>query len=368
LGERRKEMKRITLVLIVPMVLGLGCIREKGGDLSKIIFMIGEVTKNNAAVQIGDPVHERDVIRTGADSFCDIKIGESLIRVKQNTRVLMSSLVRKGAAENISIDLGVGKLLCKPKKLLKSESFLIKTPTAIAGVRGTQFTVEADANSTSRIKVFEGHVKVAKRIRYLDPSISEVLKMAPEVNKDEKVIITKPEVEKTEKLVDWILDSEPAKSDEAAVRLVLKRAGGDIVAGKEDIKKFSVADYAKDNREIIAVKEKPVEVIRQIKKVIKIEKEAPKPQGRILITRYEVFFIKNGKVEWEGKVVEDPVKSNDRLYIASGDYVFCASVDGPVLWRKKLENEGRIRIVENKLVVETKGEEIRLDLNTGDRR
>jgi len=39
-----------------------------------------------------------------------------------------------------------------------------------------------------------------------------------------------------------------------------------------------------------------------------------------------------------------------------------------VLWRKKFENEGRIRIVENKLVVETKGEEIRLDLNTGDRR
>jgi hypothetical protein len=326
------------------------------------------VTKNNTAVQIGDPVHEKDVIRTGADSFCDVKIGESLIRIKQNTRVLMSGLIRKEEAENVSIDLGAGKLLCKPKKLLKSESFLIRTPTAIAGVRGTQFTVEADANSTSRIKVFEGHVKVAKRIRYLDPKANELLKIAPEVNRDEKVVITKAEVEKTEKLVDWILDSESGKGDEAAMRQVLKRAGNNIVAGKEDIKKFSVADFEKDNKEIIAVKEKPAEVIRQIKKAIKIEKEAPKPEGRILITRYEVFFIKNGKVEWEGKIVEDPVKSNDRLYIASGDYVFCASVDGPVLWKKKLENDGRARILDNDLVVEANGEKIRLDLNTGDRR
>ena len=68
-------MKSLALFLVIPLAAALGCVKEKGDEHSTIIFMIGEVTKNNAAAQIGDPVNERDMIQTGADSFCDIKIG-----------------------------------------------------------------------------------------------------------------------------------------------------------------------------------------------------------------------------------------------------------------------------------------------------
>ena len=86
----------------------------------------------------------------------------------QKTKVVLATLIRQGGIESTTVDLDSGKMLCKPKKLIKSESFMVKTPTAVAGVRGTQFTVEADTNGTSRIKVFEGSVKVAKRVKELE--------------------------------------------------------------------------------------------------------------------------------------------------------------------------------------------------------
>jgi hypothetical protein len=332
-----------------------------------ITFMIGDVKKNNVAVQIGDILKEKDTIQTGTDSFCDIKIGDSLIRVKQKTKIVLSTLMRLGGLDNTTMELGSGKILCKPKKLLKSETFLVKTPTAVAGVRGTQFIVEADANGTSRIKVFDGKVKVARRIKELDASIDKVLSLAPDVNKQEKVIITKEDVAKTEAIVSKIMKAESAKGTEAAVAEVIKKEGKNIVAGRKNIEKFAVRDFEKDNKEIIEVKQKPVEVIKEISKVIKQEKEEPKPNGRLLITRFEVYFIKNGTVEWEGKVVEEPIKQADKLYIASGEYVFCASVDGPVIWRKQINNEGRLRVRENMLIVSAQGRETKLDLKTGEK-
>jgi hypothetical protein len=359
-------MKRLALLPIVALMIAQGCAGEKIDERSLIIFFIGDVKKNKAVVQIGDLVKEKDLIQTGADSFCDIKIGESLVRIKQNTKVLMSALVKKGAVETTSIDLDSGKLLCKPKKLMRSESFLIKTPTAVAGVRGTQFTVETDAERTSRIKVFEGQVKVVKRIKNLEGRVDELLNEAPAIDKNEKITITKLDVEKTEKLVDRIMEAESGRGDKAAFEAVINRAGKDIFASQKDVRKFSVEDFAKDNKEIIDVKEKSPEVVKKINTEIKKEKETPQPAGRLLVTKYEVYFIKDGRVDWEGTVVEEPKKLNDRLYIASGEYIFCSSLNGPVLWRKKLENEGRLLIRDNKLIVPVKGREMRLDLKTGE--
>jgi hypothetical protein len=360
-----KIMKKIIMLAVAMLALSAGCTREPVDEYAMITFMIGDVTKNNAAVQIGDVIKEKDVIQTGTESFCDVRIGQSLIRVKQKTKVVLATLIRQGGLENTAVDLAAGKMLCKPKKLIKSESFMVKTPTAVAGVRGTQFTVEADSNGTSRIKVFEGTVKVAKRVKEFEASMPLVLSLASDVNKEEKVIITKQDVEQTEKIVRNIMKSESLKGSDAATETVIKKAGRDVAVSKKNIEKFAVKDFEKDNREIIDIKEKPAQVIREIGKVIEEEKEEPLPNGRLLITSFEVYFIKNGKVEWQGTVVQEPVKQGDRIYIASGEYVFCASVDGPVIWRKQIANEGKLQIRESSLVVSAKGQETRLDLKTG---
>ena len=360
-------MKRLVIAAIMALVLMPGCSKFKADEYAMITFMIGDVTKNNSMVQIGDLVKEKDVIQTGADSICDVKIGESLIRVKQKTSVILSSLIKTAQAENTEIELNAGKLLCKPKKLIKSESFLVKTPTAVAGVRGTQFSVEADANGTSRIKVFEGSVRVARRIKRLDDRVNRILNMAAEIGKEEKVVITKKDVERAEKLVDALLKKEPRPGDEIALNSVADRAGKDIAVSTKSVDKFLLDDYAKDSKEIIDIKPRRKEVIQELNRVIEEEIEAPKPNGRLLVTNFEVYFIKNGKVEWEGKIVEEPVKRDNKIYVVSGDQVFCASVRGPVFWRKQIENDGKIRVLKNRIIVMSQGQQVSLDSDTGEK-
>ncbi|HOO70376.1 MAG TPA: FecR domain-containing protein [Spirochaetota bacterium] len=359
-------MKR-TIVFLLSMIFSLtfACSKQTAEEYAMITFMIGEVTKNNVSVAIGDVINEKDVVQTAPDSFCDVKIGQSIIRIKEKSKVVMAKLLFDKNIESTQLGLDVGKMLCKPKKLLKSEKFIVKTPTAVAGVRGTQFIVEADKVKTTRIKVYDGKVQVAKRIMKFDNNVEQVLDVAPVLEEKEKVIITVSDVKKAEKDVERVLDIEAKKGGEIEISALIEQSKNAIVVSEKNIETFAPADFAKENKEIIEVTEKPQEVITKIVKVIKEEKAEPKPDGRLLITRYEIYFIKNGSVMWEGKVVDNPIHHDGKVYIASGKYVFCATTDGPVLWRKNIDNDGKFELRENKLFVSAEGKEITLDIETG---
>ncbi len=357
-------MKKLyVIVWCAVFAFSYSCSQDKVDEYAMITFMIGEVKKNNQLIEIGDIIREKDVITTAEDAFCDVKIGGSIIRVKEKSKVIISNLLKNNNLENTELGLNVGKMLCKPKKLLKSESFIVKTPTAVAGVRGTKFIVEADIKRTTRIKVFDGKVKVAKRIKQLEASTEKVLEIAPVIAEEKKVIITEAEVKKVEKAAEKLIKKGGIKE----MAVIITKLKKDVVVSRTAITGFKVADFARENREIIAIQPKTKAVIKQIIRVIEQEKEIPKPDGRLLVTRYEIYFIKNGKVLWEGTVVENPIKKDGRIYIASGDYVFCASDDGPVLWRKKINNDGKLKIVDNSLSVFSKGQATRLDLETGEK-
>jgi hypothetical protein len=358
-------MKRFLFAAGLVLTVIIGCSTEQADEYAVVMFMMGDVTKNNATITIGDPVNQSDVIKTGAGAFCDIRIGGSVVRIKEKTKVVFSSLVHSGIAENTTIGLDEGKMLCRPKRLIKTENFMVKTPTAVAAVRGTQFIIEADAQETTRIKVFTGKLKIARRIEQLEGSVDRILEIAPEVEEQEKVIITKKEVDRAEKAVQEILREETSRGEGKAIEIAIRKARQDIVVNEAEIQKFNPEDFAKEREEIIKVKERPREVIRQIAKVIQQEREMPRRFGRLLVTRYEVYYIQEGKVLWEGRVQNPPLKRNDKVFIASENYVFCASDDGPVMWRINMQNDGKLEIRDNKLVVFSQGNENLVDLDTG---
>jgi hypothetical protein len=119
------------------------------------------------------------------------------------------------------------------------------------------------------------------------------------------------------------------------------------------------------NSEIINVKEKPAEVITQIKKIIRLEKKDKGYQGRLLITRYEIYYIKDGKVAWEGKVIEPAVTMRGKVFIASQDYIFAALEKGPVLWRKEIPNDGKLEVAKKFLFLFKEGKKLRMNPETG---
>ncbi len=359
--------KLVCFSLCLIFITVIGCVKEAEDDYSIIMFYIGDVKKNNKEIEIGDTILQNDIITTGVQSTCDIKIGGSIIRVKEKSSMILSELIRKDNVEKTGIDLEIGKLLCKAKKLSKSESFLVKTPTAVAGVRGTKFTVETDIQKTSRIKVFNGNVTVVKRVKQFEDKIEKIIETAPSLSDEEKVIVTEKDVQQTEKIVEKALIIEQKATDnaDAAISKVIETHKEDVVVAKKEIQKFKIEDFKEENKEIIDVKMKPAEVITEIKKIVKLEKKQPVPEGRLLITRYEIYYIKNEKPLWEGKVINQPVQKDNKLYIASGDYVFCASLDGPVFWKRNIKNDGKVEIKDDKLIIYSEGKAQELDLVTG---
>ena len=72
-----------------------------------------------------------------------------------------------------------GKIQAVVNKLNRKSSFEIHTPTAICGVRGTEFTVDAMDDDASEINVLDGEVEaMARKLRALPPFAVNHTKMA----------------------------------------------------------------------------------------------------------------------------------------------------------------------------------------------
>ena len=78
----------------------------------------------------------------------------------------------------------------------------------------------------------------------------------------------------------------------------INNAKDSIVINRSSIEKFKADDFIRESGEIFAVKEKPREVIIRIAKIIKEEKAKPQAEGRLLVTRYDIYFIKRKDFRW----------------------------------------------------------------------
>jgi hypothetical protein len=359
------QMKHISVIAII--MLSLSCTQKQTiTDYAVVSFFIGDVSRSgsSASLSIGDVIRENDIIITGERSSCDVKLGSSIIRIKEKSKMSFAMLSNKNNAESTSLELQEGKLLCKPKKLLKGDSFTVKTPTAVAAVRGTEFTIEADPEKTTRIKVFDGKVAVAKRVKAVEDAIPDLLATASPLEEKQSAVIKVKDVEAAEAKIEQSKKSNP-NADTAALLNAVKE---DIAISPKEVTAFKVEDFSKEGTELVAVKNREPEVVKKVQEVIKKDKkkdETPAPEGRLLITRYEVYFIRNGRVEWEGNLTSSPVRENDKIYIASDNYVFCASPEGPVYWKKQIANDGKIELKGSTATIFVNGKSINLNASTG---
>lgn len=142
-----------------------------------IVFTSGEATIVKGAeripAKVGLLVSQNDEIQTTNGSVDLQTRGGSAIRVKEFTTIKVSSLIGGGETK---IAMKHGGLLASVKKSSASEEFSVVTPTAIAGVRGTTFTVELENEGASpRVKVLDGKVAMSPRIAALERADSQTI-------------------------------------------------------------------------------------------------------------------------------------------------------------------------------------------------
>jgi len=102
--------------------------------------------------KVGMVLNEGDFVKTSADSICILNVdgtGETAtIDVSPNSQLLLSELKKDvdAGTQKTLLDLGLGEIMIRVKKLHTTESsFEVKTPTAVCGVRGTEFAVKVEA-------------------------------------------------------------------------------------------------------------------------------------------------------------------------------------------------------------------------------
>jgi len=115
---------------------------------AKIDYVNGEVTIDGATVEPGATIKPAFTVKTGAASSCGIIFDEkNLMHVDENTEAYIDL-----AADVRSVELKRGMLASALRKLSRvssrdADTFRVKSPTAVAGVRGTVFLVRVEEDA-----------------------------------------------------------------------------------------------------------------------------------------------------------------------------------------------------------------------------
>lgn len=155
---------KAAFVILIAFVCGL-CISCKDKDdqsITTVTFVLGNViVKRGAdshAAALKEAIHDGDIITTGAKSSLIVQTtGQDVFRVQENSVITFSVMNRNEK----SLVLSNGSVLSKVAKLKKGSICKVKTPVALASVRGTRFLTSYNG-SVAVVAVGEGKVSVSK--------------------------------------------------------------------------------------------------------------------------------------------------------------------------------------------------------------
>lgn len=211
IGERARISAVYALLIVVALLFSCAPVLAADTAAGTVAFVQGRVTimkeggKRGAFsdARVGDEVRAGDIIKTGADSKAQITLRDySVIHVAPNSMMQLKQFVlnRDSGTRNVVVSATEGRLRFVVSKVVKvssvsgedngkDSSFSVQTPTAVAGIQGTDFTVTVSRTHTT-VAVFEGIVKVGNVSYLIKGSITLGANEASTVKKDKQP--TKP--------------------------------------------------------------------------------------------------------------------------------------------------------------------------------
>jgi len=144
-------MKKIIFLLIVVLLSNLFSEEKLSAKVVGINGVAQFKTRDNPrykTLKLNQIIYQNYTLRLGNNSSMEILLESgTVLKVRDNSVFLLKDFI-KDSFNNIfkvKIRMFSGKLRALVNKLQKSESyFKIETPTSVAGVRGTDFIVEAN--------------------------------------------------------------------------------------------------------------------------------------------------------------------------------------------------------------------------------
>jgi len=152
-------MAILLLMSINSFAKPVGKILELSGDID----ITSMITGKRIIPEEGTVIDGNDKIRTGRKSFVSIVLNDgSKLFIREISVLYVQDIKLKLTDQPTRIQIITGKLRVIAAKTMKGNSVVVYTPTAIAGVRGTDFGIIATQLET-RVVIFQGKVEVANK-------------------------------------------------------------------------------------------------------------------------------------------------------------------------------------------------------------
>jgi hypothetical protein len=121
--------------------------------------------------QIGDKLNTGDTLRTGKDGFVELSQAGVTIKISRSTVFTLMEKEKGGTTSSV-LSVALGSIKFKYDKVTGSEP-QVRTNGAVAGVRGTEFTVFSGADGSTLIAVDSGQVDVESEGKIVQLAASE---------------------------------------------------------------------------------------------------------------------------------------------------------------------------------------------------
>ncbi|MEC9049911.1 MAG: FecR family protein, partial [Candidatus Neomarinimicrobiota bacterium] len=157
------------IILLIPLIINLSAQQSFG----KITLPLGkvEISQNNSwsRAKPNQKVFEGNVIRTQIKSRCEITLtGGGKVRIGEKSELELNEADVKPMAKNFNANLKKGNVWVSAKAAFgEKKNIAIRTPTAVAAIRGTKYRAKAGDDESS-VKVYDGKVDVNQAKNYIE--------------------------------------------------------------------------------------------------------------------------------------------------------------------------------------------------------
>jgi hypothetical protein len=152
--------------LILNVMLMLASSALFAEEAARVVFSAGEARVAGRLAQVGDSISEGDALVTGGDAYLYLKTRDNgffILRPNSSGRIVSYQIDTKDPSNNrikLELQQGVARHISGDAVKNARQNFRFNTPVAAIGVRGTDFTVFANAETT-RVAVLSGGVVVS---------------------------------------------------------------------------------------------------------------------------------------------------------------------------------------------------------------
>lgn len=151
---------------VAALALYVGGGMAYAGEAGRIVFVSGDVRSTKGVVGLGDAIQEGDELSTGKEGYVYLKtIDDGLLILRPASRArIVSYYIDSANPANTRVKLellsGVARAVSGDGVKQARQNFRFNTPVAAIGVRGTDFTVYTD-QETSNVTVLSGAIVVS---------------------------------------------------------------------------------------------------------------------------------------------------------------------------------------------------------------